>query len=1070
MAEFPIEFHFDGDNYPLDGIYVEMDETNGIYSVSVDLYGFSPDHIGWYGCRARRNLSEEVTYYFLYDFERRPAYLLRRGETVYINATDEIVTLPCLSPLVKPHPLLFRDYGYDPQTPCTSMSINRTTGQLEDHGSANCPNLDELDDLTVENYHLLKTNTLSAHRLVHVNLTTYFIDKGFRLNSSKIKSPWGRYVCAVDLENNYVKFVLRREELIISPPTWNPHYKQVLQHPTKSLHFSCFSRKRINHAVMHDGFVMLPQLTVEFFNLPGTRFRYGLNISISLKTSWSFTFAVKCFHNETRSGLSPIQHEWTIEGPGDSFVDFNGATVDEIGFQLENGKHKIRCRSAYKRLPLMAVLYCANPIECMHLKNDAFTKEVTKYTDGRKTSVGYAFNYDVKNYPSGLLSCSDDYEVTHAMFFAGFEGDIYLIKNTVDIFSSYENISKNMVEINGVVIDKYTKPGLYIFPIITMDDDPLKIIVICRAKSFFFDGDMFFAAVLKNGSHLLLDVEDETWANGDNFSLEITQTPIKEKIIGKDDAPNILKGMEEGFFSADIQDGMTSTGFEGKAMIRFTSDIKMVTCSVKYRHKQSETISVSRMVELKDPILPKILTTKKTYDFKINEEKRYLSCHADGWPTPRIQWLRDGIVQPAVLHKNQEVVLSFSVVSYPDEGEYVCRAENNYGHANETFTVVVTGEDYTTQTALAITAMTLVFVSLGMFELIRRFRNRATLTEEMANQLLNEEGANMSAYNPDYEIPMERLEFDKVRLGEGAYGIVTKGYLRNPTTDTETVVAIKSCKPGADIIALRALLAEIKIMLYVGKAPNIVQILGANTSDLTRGNLYLIVEYCENGNLEKFLRNRRSFFKSGKEIQNGYTNVSPSPRNYDNVSATNTLTMQHLINWSFEIACGMEFLGEKSVVHGDLAARNILLTRRLVAKITDFGLSKQLYEDTQYTRKTKVMLPWRWMALDSLTDRCCSTCTDVWSFGVTLWEIFTLGSVPYAGFEYDASFVKKISNGLRLGKPEHASDEIYDLMSMCWHSEPNERPSFSSLKSYLGSMLSSQDEKELPQLELCDED
>lgn len=64
---------------------------------------------------------------------------------------------------------------------------------------------------------------------------------------------------------------------------------------------------------------------------------------------------------------------------------------------------------------------------------------------------------------------------------------------------------------------------------------------------------------------------------------------------------------------------------------------------------------------------------------------------------------------------------------------------------------------------------------------------------------------------------------------------MTKGYLRNPTTDTETVVAIKSCKPGADIIALRALLAEIKIMLYVGKAPNIVQILGANTSDLTRG-------------------------------------------------------------------------------------------------------------------------------------------------------------------------------------------------------------------------------------------
>ncbi len=149
----------------------------------------------------------------------------------------------------------------------------------------------------------------------------------------------------------------------------------------------------------------------------------------------------------------------------------------------------------------------------------------------------------------------------------------------------------------------------------------------------------------------------------------------------------------------------------------------------------------------------------------------------------------------------------------------------------------------------------------------------------------------------------------------------------------------------------------------------------------------------------------------------------------------------------------MDYLASKKVMHGDLACRNILLAADNVVKICDFGLAKDIYKTDNYRKKTDGPLPVKWMAIESLRDRVFSTQSDVWSFGIVLWEMFSLGKTPYPGIDPGSSFYDMLLNGYRMEKPGNCPMVIYRTMLECWAAEPSQRPLFNALMDRLGDLL-----------------
>ncbi|CAH3193934.1 unnamed protein product, partial [Porites evermanni] len=173
-----------------------------------------------------------------------------------------------------------------------------------------------------------------------------------------------------------------------------------------------------------------------------------------------------------------------------------------------------------------------------------------------------------------------------------------------------------------------------------------------------------------------------------------------------------------------------------------------------------------------------------------------------------------------------------------------------------------------------------------------------------------------------------------------------------------------------------------------------------------------------------------------------------------------SFSTQQLFKFAWQIARGMNHLAEKNLVHRDLAARNVLVGCDNRVKVSDFGLMRQIYEDVNSSGKCK-KLPIKWMAPESLYQGTFTIKSDVWSYGVLLWEMATLGGVPYPTMT-NTELYRELNSGYRMEKPDMSSDEVYQLMTDCWKEEPKARPSFYQLIEKLEIIM----QKDAPYLDV----
>ncbi|XP_016065011.1 PREDICTED: tyrosine-protein kinase ITK/TSK [Miniopterus natalensis] len=247
-------------------------------------------------------------------------------------------------------------------------------------------------------------------------------------------------------------------------------------------------------------------------------------------------------------------------------------------------------------------------------------------------------------------------------------------------------------------------------------------------------------------------------------------------------------------------------------------------------------------------------------------------------------------------------------------------------------------------------------------------------------------------------------------IGSGQFGLVHLGYWLN-----KDKVAIKTIQEGA--MSEEDFIEEAEVMMKLSH-PKLVQLYGVC---LEQDPICLVFEFMEHGCLSDYLRNQRGLFAA-----------------------------ETLLGMCLDVCEGMAYLEEACVIHRDLAARNCLVGENQVIKVSDFGMTRFVLDD-QYTSSTGTKFPVKWASPEVFSFSRYSSKSDVWSFGVLMWEVFSEGKIPYEN-RSNSEVVEDISTGFRLYKPRLASSHIYQIMNHCWKEKPEDRPSFSRLFSQLGEI------------------
>uniref|UniRef100_A0A8C3MQG3 Tyrosine-protein kinase receptor n=1 Tax=Geospiza parvula TaxID=87175 RepID=A0A8C3MQG3_GEOPR len=288
----------------------------------------------------------------------------------------------------------------------------------------------------------------------------------------------------------------------------------------------------------------------------------------------------------------------------------------------------------------------------------------------------------------------------------------------------------------------------------------------------------------------------------------------------------------------------------------------------------------------------------------------------------------------------------------------------------------------------------------------------------------------MTDYNPNYcfagkttsisdlkEVPRKNISLIR-GLGHGAFGEVYEGQVTGiPSDPTPLQVAVKTLP---EVCSEQDELDFLMEALIISKFnhQNIVRCIGVSLQALPR---FILLELMAGGDLKSFLRETR-----------------PRP------NQPSSLSMLDLLHVARDIACGCQYLEENHFIHRDIAARNCLLTCRgpgRVAKIGDFGMARDIYRASYYRKGGCAMLPVKWMPPEAFMEGIFTSKTDTWSFGVLLWEIFSLGYMPYPS-KSNQEVLEFVTNGGRMDPPKNCPGPVYRIMTQCWQHQPEDRPNF----------------------------
>ncbi|KAJ7415745.1 Vascular endothelial growth factor receptor kdr-like protein [Pitangus sulphuratus] len=604
----------------------------------------------------------------------------------------------------------------------------------------------------------------------------------------------------------------------------------------------------------------------------------------------------------------------------------------------------------------------------------------------------------------------------------------------------------------------------------------------------------------------------------------------------------------------------------GKYSISLTLVIPNVTkeqsglyrCQAQNQHNSTDTLEQHTQLLVRAKAAPFVI--QNLTDLEVNiSGKILLECRVSGTPEPQVTWRKNGYPISAASGISMENnTLVIERVKKDDEGLYECRASNELGQDSTSAFIKIQGSEEKSNIEVIILvctglAATLFWLLLTLF--IRKLRKPdatdiktgyLSIIMDPEEMPLDEQCDRLPYDSSKWEFPRDRLRLGKT-LGHGAFGkVVEASAFGIDKSSTCKTVAVKMLKAEcATTNECKALMSELKILIHIGHHLNVVNLLGACTK--AGGPLMVIVEYCKYGNLSNYLRGKRGDFiacKSQENSDQAEKSLDESnsdlteliKRRLESVASTGSsassgfiedksysdseddeedaedlykrpLTLEDLICYSFQVAKGMEFLASRKCIHRDLAARNILLSENNVVKICDFGLARDIYKDPDYVRKGDARLPLKWMAPEAIFDKIYTTQSDVWSFGVLLWEIFSLvdmisavtrensegepqwnspslltpfshvalkvsipvnafaglilinkiiiepGASPYPGVQIDEDFCRRLKEGTRMRSPEYSTPEVYQTMLDCWHGVPTERPTFTELVERLGDLL-----------------